>query len=311
MCKPFLTYDQQIDKLIKKGLTIKDKDHAIELLKNNSYFSLISGYKKPFKKSDGNYKNGACIDDIYALYIFDENLRHLLLENILIVERRVKSLYSYAFCSVNGNKQEEYLDVSKYDYTGEKKIGIDKLVKILQDKLNEPQKYQYIKHQMDKYGNVPLWVIIKAVTFGNVSKMFSFSQNNIKTMISKEIQGVSEGELERMIDLLSRIRNVCAHDERLYDYRVRQANELKDSAMHDKLGIKKKKGHYIAGKKDMFAVMIVLKYLLYPDNFKSMCNELESLIKALNEKTSFIPKEMLLKSMGFPHNWKDIITAEA
>ena len=49
MCKPFLTYDQQIDKLIKKGLTVNDKDHAIELLKNNSYFSLISGYKEPFK----------------------------------------------------------------------------------------------------------------------------------------------------------------------------------------------------------------------------------------------------------------------
>ena len=156
MCKPFLTYDQQIDKLIKKGLTVNDKDHAIELLKNNSYFSLISGYKEPFKNSDGNYKNGACIDDIYALYIFDERLRHILLDNILIVERRIKSLYSYAFCSINGNKQDEYLDVNKYNYIGKKKPGIDELVKILQDKLNDPNKSKHIKHQIDKYGNVPL-----------------------------------------------------------------------------------------------------------------------------------------------------------
>lgn len=45
--KPFLTYEQQITKLIDKGLTIPDKNYALELLKKHSYFALISGYKNP------------------------------------------------------------------------------------------------------------------------------------------------------------------------------------------------------------------------------------------------------------------------
>ena len=41
--KPFLTYDQQIEKLTKdKGLTITDYDAAKQLLKKHSYFALIS-----------------------------------------------------------------------------------------------------------------------------------------------------------------------------------------------------------------------------------------------------------------------------
>jgi abortive infection bacteriophage resistance protein len=50
MAKPFLSYDQQINKLTgEKGLLIPDCDYAIAILKKTSYFALICGYKDPFK----------------------------------------------------------------------------------------------------------------------------------------------------------------------------------------------------------------------------------------------------------------------
>ena len=74
--KPFLYYEQQVDKLVKeKGLEIKDKEYAIKLLKDHSYFDLISGYKSPFKSKNGKYKIHTSIDDIYALYCFDDSIR--------------------------------------------------------------------------------------------------------------------------------------------------------------------------------------------------------------------------------------------
>lgn len=83
--KPFLTYDQQIEKLIiKKKLKIRDKNYAINLLKKYSYFDLISGYKKPFKGKDGNYKIHASIDDILIVE---------LLEKKRILDK--KQLYKY------------------------------------------------------------------------------------------------------------------------------------------------------------------------------------------------------------------------
>ncbi len=49
MPKPFLTYRQQIDKLKgEKGLQISDEQYAEDMLRRNSYFALITGYKHLF-----------------------------------------------------------------------------------------------------------------------------------------------------------------------------------------------------------------------------------------------------------------------
>lgn len=112
--KPFLTYEQQIAKLTDKGLTISKPYEAILLLKKHSYFTLISGYKNPFKAKNGNYKLHTNFDDIYALYIFDDTLRTIIFRNILKVEKHVKSLISYSFCETYGEDQQHYLNATKY-----------------------------------------------------------------------------------------------------------------------------------------------------------------------------------------------------
>lgn len=100
--KPFLTYEQQLQKLTTKGLTINDYGKAMDLLKKHSYFALISGYKSPFKSKTGMYKINTSLDDIYSLYIFDDTLRTIILRNILKVEKHIKSLISYSFCETYG-----------------------------------------------------------------------------------------------------------------------------------------------------------------------------------------------------------------
>lgn len=97
MEKKFLTYDQQIEKLQnEKQLTISDVPTAIHTLEHISYYSLISGYKNPFKhKPSGNYLYGVTFEEIVAFYYFDEKLRTLFLKYILHVERHLKSLISY------------------------------------------------------------------------------------------------------------------------------------------------------------------------------------------------------------------------
>ena len=65
----------------------------------------------------------------------------------------------------------------------------------------------------------------------------------------------------QMLDLLARVRNVCAHNERLYDYKYRKGT-IDDTKIHFNLDIKKEKGQYKKGKNDLFAVVIVFRYLL-------------------------------------------------
>jgi len=77
MVKPFMTYQQQITMLREeKGLVVNNLLYAEEMLRRNSYFALITGYKHIFKnKTTGKYKDGTKFEDIVTLYTFDKGLR--------------------------------------------------------------------------------------------------------------------------------------------------------------------------------------------------------------------------------------------
>lgn len=126
--KPFLTYEQQVEKLRSKELKISDEEYAVCLLKKYSYFDLISGYKSPFKMKNGKYKANVAIEDIYALYCFDDKLRALILRYVLKIEKHIKSLISYSFCEEYGEDQSQYMNVTNFNYTDKMQEEINKLV---------------------------------------------------------------------------------------------------------------------------------------------------------------------------------------
>ena len=136
--------------------------------------------------------------------------------------------------------------------------------------------------------------------------MYSFLPQNIQSNISKEFLYVNEGMLVQMLDLLARVRNVCAHNERLYDYSYKKGT-IDDTDIHRILQIKKKNGQYQKGKNDLFAVVIIFKYLLGEKEFVRFIGELDSEIEKLLGKTRCIQENQLLKRMGFPAEWKDIM----
>lgn len=303
--KPFMTYDQLIDKMTEKGLEITDRSFVIEQLKLYSYFALVIGYKGPFKRKDGMYKPYTSFEDIFYLFQFDDSLRGLFLRYTLKIENHIKSLISYAFCSEYGESQQEYLNVNNYNYVARYQDGINQLVSKLSKLAKGDTDYLYINHQYIHHKNVPLWVMMKALTLGTVSKMYSFLKQSIQADVSKEFKGIHEGMLIRMLDLLSRVRNVCAHNERLFDYRY-QKGSISDTTVHSSLAISQKNGVYVKGKTDLFAVVIVFKYLLNNEDFQLFVSELKRIIDVLFENTSVIPKEMLYRYMGFPCNWERI-----
>ncbi len=305
--KPFLTYEQLVDKLINdKKLIIMDKEQAIKLLKKHSYFAFISGYKVLFKKANsGEYKDNTHIEDIFCLYTFDDKLRAVIFNNILIFEKHIKSVMAYAFCEEFGEEQNHYLDATKYDYTIDKQSKVNELILRLTNLTNAPYQYQYIKHQADKYNNIPLWVLLKALPIGSVSIMYSVFKQKIQTKICKEFVYIRENDLMRMLDILSRVRNVCAHNERLFDYKYHKGSIL-DNDIHYNLGIKQRNNQFNKGKSDLFAVLISLKYLLEHDDFSKMIDNINELIEELCRSTVKIQKLQILKHMGFPENWTDI-----
>ena len=218
MAKIFFTYEQQLNNLI-----IPDTDAAKLTLEKLSYYSLIGGYKELFKHTPSQkYIYGVTFDEIVAFYYFDEELRSLFMKYILHVERHIKSLLSYHFCEKYGENDTEYLDINNYTLTQKNYAQINRLVHSMQKAIALPSQYTYISHHANTYGNVPLWVAMNAFTFGQVSKMFQYITNDVQYKISQKFEHITERELHQFITVLARCRNVCAHGERLFSFRIHE-----------------------------------------------------------------------------------------
>ncbi len=98
--KPALTFEQQLDLLQQRGLTVADPDRALHWLRHISYYRL-SAYCLPFK--DGNaFRPGTSFDDIAGLYIFDRKLRLLVLDAIERIEVAIKTAITYEIAHAYG-----------------------------------------------------------------------------------------------------------------------------------------------------------------------------------------------------------------
>ena len=304
MPKVFLNYNQQIEKLkIEKNLLIEDEIYAKEILRQTSYYSLIGGYKDIFKNpTTKKYKDGTRFEDIVELYYFDESLRQLFLRYLIKVENEIKSQVSYYFTEKNGENQKAYLDRANYNYIGKKnQRDIDRLIKILEGYVTKPTDYHYINHSQKKYGNVPLWVLTNALTFGNISKMYMLLPQDIQSKVSRNYQCINESQMTSILTVLVKFRNVCAHGERLFTYRT--VDSIPDLPIHV---IPQKGVQYVNGKNDLFSVVIALKYMLSDYWYKSFIKELKSLIEKYLKKHDSISEQELYERMGFPENWKKV-----
>ncbi len=270
-----------------------------------SYFSLIGGYKDLFKhKPSSNYLHGVTFEEIVSFYYFDESLRTLFLKYILQVERQLKSMLSYSFCEKYSENQSAYLDFHNYNISPKNQSQIHRLIQTLSGAISLPSNYRYITHYAANYQNVPLWVAVNALTFGQISKMYQYSSSDIRTAISHDFANLSEVQLHKFIRILASCRNICAHNERLYSFRVKEA--IPDMLIHQKLKIPRKNKQYLYGKFDLFAVVIALRYLIDAKEFRTFRKELHCLITSVLKQCPHISQSTLYSEMGFPENWENI-----
>ena len=304
--KIYLTYEQQIEHLKnRKDLIIQNTDYAYSILQKIGYYSLISGYKNLFKPpSSEKYLYGVTFEEIVSFYYFDEQLRTIFLKYILHIEKQMKSMISYYFCDKYGEQQEKYLNINNYAITKRNLQNVKKLISLLQKISSLPSHYSYIVHYSNNYGNVPLWVAINAMTFGQVSKLYQYLPNDIQYKISQVFPSVSERQLHQFIRVLTSCRNVCAHGERLFTYRTVDA--IADTPLHKKLSLPQSGNQYEKGKQDLFAVVIAFRYLLPGKDFLEFKRKLIKEIDRVNREVEHISETELLNKMGFPENWKNI-----
>lgn len=305
MSKPFLTYDQQLRKLSEdKKLNISDPKFAKEALTEIGYFSLIGGYKTLFIDPMTRCYQDTSFEDIYALFKFDQSLRELTFKYLCEVEQKARQLISYNFCNHYGEKQSFYLSPKSYTSSRKYEKDVYRLISLLDFHANSNNEHAYLVHQRNVYHNVPLWVVMNALTFGQTSKFYTLLSFQLQSDVSKAYTHVNERSLERYLKNMTLFRNVCAHNERLYCFRLQV--DFPDTLLHQKLNIKKDGNQYIQGKRDYFGLVIAFRYLLSRKSFKSYKKKLLHLINMYCKHSKRISKKQLLSIMGFPENWESI-----
>lgn len=305
MSKPFLTYDQQLKKLKEdKKLHIANPDLARQALTEIGYFSLIGGYKTPFINPMTRVYQNTSFEDIYALFKFDQGLRELTFKYLCEIEQKARQLISYSFCNHYGEQQSFYLSPQSYNSSRKRARDVSRLISLLDYHANYNTEHAYLVHQRNVYHNVPLWVIMNALTFGQTSKFYTLLPFRMQSDVSKAYTHVNERSLECYLKNLTLFRNVCAHNERLYCFRLQI--DFPDTSLHQKLGIRKIGNQYIQGKRDYFGLVIAFRYLLSNESFKSYKKDLLHLINIYCKRSKRIPKNELLSVMGFPEHWESI-----
>lgn len=312
--KEFKTYDEQIALLKSRGLKFEDEEFALNKLQEDNYYSIINGYKDLFlDEEDGNkFKNNVTFEEIYSLFEFDRNIKSIFLKNILVVENILRTLIAYNFSEKYGN--DNYLKLDNFETLknsgcNKKKYQerIEQIQKLIcsmqQDISNNIRKKPYINHYILNYGFIPLWVLVNAISLGRLSQFYSLMDQSVRVKVSKH-WGVKEKELDQFIKNLSYFRNLCAHDERLYNAINNQ--NITDTIHHDFLNIPKNNGNYVHAKNDLLSLVIVLKMLLPNDKFNTMCNQIEGRMKSLEKKITSIDVSEVFDSMGFVKGWINI-----
>lgn len=307
--KQFKNLDEQIEIFKYKGLVIKNEKYAKDVLLRENYF-FLSGYRHLFMNPQNPkfYLEGTTFEELYSLFLFDRQFRNIIFKNLLIVENNAKSIISYQLSKKYGYKENDYLKPNNFDMSPEKSRQVNDLIKKMkrQIRVNGSQ-HTATMHYISNYGYIPLWVLVKVLSFGIISEFYTILKMDDRISISK-IYNISVDDLTNYLSLLANYRNVCAHEDILFENKTQRT--INNTVYHALLGIKKEDGEYIKGKNDLFALLIILRQLLSSEDVKNLILEIKRALENLSFNLHTIPIEKVLDRMGFPHNWEEIANIE-
>ena len=306
MRKEFKTIKEQIDILKERGLIIEDENYAEEILLRENYF-FIMGYRHLFMKSakESKFIPGTTFGEIYSLFQFDRSFRNIIFKNVLVIENQLKSVMSYQLSKKYGYREKDYLNAKNFTQDKAKARRVKDLIDKMKRQIRvNAAHHNATVHYINNYGYIPLWVLVKVLSFGIVCELYTILKKEDQIEIA-EVFGTTPAVLEDILVILSNYRNLCAHEDIVFEHHTER--EIPDTKYHEIMEIPKMDGEYIYGKKDIFAVIIIFKILLNEKDFRLMLKEIEYEIELLDGRVDTISINKILDRMGFPKNYIEII----
>lgn len=211
--KPATTYAQQVAQLQQRGMVIDDPTAAEFYLQHLNYYRL-GAYWLPFEDDHAThtFRPGTRFTEVLNHYVFDRELRLLVLDAIERIEVSVRSQWAYQLA--HQHSPHAHLDPA----LALKAAFYAKNLAKLTDEVDRSDE-TFIKHLKATYAEAlpPVWAVCEVMSLGLLSRWY----NNLKPMPTRRAiaatYGVDEKVLESWLRHLSLVRNTCAHHSRLWN----------------------------------------------------------------------------------------------
>lgn len=278
--KPPLKYEEQLEKLKKRGCIINDDKKCISILESVNYYRL-SAYFLPFKLDNGNYKEGLSFERVFSIYEFDRKLHGILFNALEETEIFLRSKIAYFHAHKYGALG--YMDKSNFSVKAELH---ENFIENFKREIDKNKNILFVKHHIYKYGGeFPIWAASEMFTFGMLSKFFANMTCQDRENLSNDIYKTKIKYVGSWLRCCTDLRNICAHYGRLY-FRTFSAAPSGIDNLEEK------------SKRKLFGAILSLKKL-YPFKDKWDNETLKKLMSLVDEHKSDID----LEHIGFSYNW--------
>jgi abortive infection bacteriophage resistance protein len=290
--KPPLSISDQIALLESRGLKIPNRPRTKHYLQHISYYRLRA-YTHSFQ--DNSSVNHPFIvemtfDEIIELYIFDRELRLLLMDAIERIEIAIRTQIIYEFSMRYDSHW--FMDERKFINRHQFKRDFESLER----EVNRSTE-TFIRHYKDKYATPPMppaWMSLEVTSFGLLSKFYENLKSDVaKKNVAKHFGLGKPIVLESWLHSISFIRNIVAHHGRLWN-RVVTKRPMNPRVTHNTW-----LEDVTVPENKLYFSLCCIQYLL------KTVNPTNSFNKRLAELLSKNSKIVNIHDMGFPVNWEN------
>ncbi|MFA6653796.1 MAG: Abi family protein [Candidatus Delongbacteria bacterium] len=286
-----LTFQDQAELLLSRGL-IAEKPELVKKLNSVNYYRL-SGYFFPFQdKSTDKFYNGTEFSKIWNRYIFDRQLRLLVLDAIERLEVSIKTNSAYhfshrfgAFGHLDKNNLPKMSDFHHTEWL--KKIGEE----------TNRSKDIFVSHFFSKYGDnhkcLPLWMLVEVIPFGSLLNFYKGMEPSLKRQVAQNYK-IPYQVLNSWLTSINSIRNICAHHSRLWNRVIPYKPQLLSAHKHPEWH------ENSIDNSRLFSILTILKYLM--NQIAPQSGWKYRLLDLLKSPKYDIP----LFQMGFPNDWESM-----
>lgn len=244
--KPFKSIDDQLKILTEeRNLNIINVSAAKDALQSYGYYEIINGYKDPFlinpDNDDEGYKDNSNFEHIFSLFELDRDIRDTVLKSLVEFELIFKQALAYSIANLISDSNTIYTEASHYNagntlYHDQHGNTVTDRTKLL-NKINKllHSSNQPFKHYRENHGNVPPWIIVKGLTFGESIFLYRLSNPDVRLSTISIMTGLDTGMIELSDSVLEikqafsdllllylDYRNLTAHGGRVYNHNARR-----------------------------------------------------------------------------------------